>query len=486
MPRPRSCWRCRGRLPGALRLAFRILLNTAVARAERLRRRLCSGRRRVAPEPPQIQRLQALASAAAPEPRPDTAQDLAAGRAEILVEIFAFCSVCDVGRCAAASQDFRQGAEHDALWHCLCRRRWRDRQHSVHVRRWLAEASARPVPEDLFTDYACEEQRRLCEERAGSPPAEPPRRCRVASWRDRYVFAERDARRVAITREELCWDSPFAGGRASGSAEAARETAAAQSSQRRWGMTLRFDVHFDLEGFFHHDGRFFDTARFRRVSAPWHFVYGDQGEVMVQITPTNMNMDIPPLRVERSADWGWRLIATGSFAEMVRFSSRQLSIEEHRAAAATPPEVSTLYMRRLSVDTQMDRRHVPYGAWQCFRAYQGTMPAPSWIGRQIIIEQGSLTITFSATAQEEYQCEVNELECTIDITRRASNGEEVSAQRGCYQIEAEGRVLVATRNELGGPRPRGPPTALPSLREILREELMDVGDTRAQREMVHM
>merc|ERR1719375_2310535 len=96
------------------------------------------------------------------------------------------------------------------------------------------------------------------------PWAEAPRPCRVASWQDRYIFAERDARRIAITREELCWDSPCLEEGSSWSAP---------RSMRRWAVALHFDRSFDLEAFFHDDGKFMDTGRFQAVSAPWHFVY---------------------------------------------------------------------------------------------------------------------------------------------------------------------------------------------------------------------
>merc|ERR1711920_59996 len=97
------------------------------------------------------------------------------------------------------------------------------------------------------------------------------------------------------------------------------------------------------------------------------------------------DMVFAPLRVERSADWGWRLISTGRIADMVQFSSRQLSLDEHLAAGRTPAEIVTLYMRRLSGGLW---QRGPYGVWQCFRAYQGMMLAPAWVGRQLAIEPG--------------------------------------------------------------------------------------------------
>merc|ERR1712113_1171860 len=182
-------------------------------------------------------------------------------------------------------------------------------------------------------------------------------------------------------------------------------------------------------------------------------------------------MDFAPLRLERSIDWGWRLLSTGRIADMVRFSSRQLSSEEHRAAQNTPAEIVTLYMRRVGCDSQQG----PFGVWKCFRAYQGMMPAPAWMGRQIAIERGLLTITLSANTQETCQCEVDESECTIDVVRRlgvdATNEENMNTERIIYQVEVDGQVLVATRNELpGGFRPAGPPKGLPCLSEIMQDE----------------
>merc|ERR1719491_2042794 len=81
---------------------------------------------------------------------------------EVLPEILAFCSVRAVGRCAAVSGDFRQGAGRNDLWRDLCLRRWRGRQHSTHMRRWLAALNRQPETEDLLTDYACEEHLEGC------------------------------------------------------------------------------------------------------------------------------------------------------------------------------------------------------------------------------------------------------------------------------------------------------------------------------------
>lgn len=474
--------RCRaGRATVLARLAARLLLNVARARLGPGDRRPAGGRhcgRRVPEEPPQIRRLQAMAGLWAPPPPPPaaaTARDAAAGRAELLAEVLACCAVPDVGRCAAASWDFQRGALEDGLWCRLCTRRWEDRQHSVHMRRWLAHVRARPEAEELLLDYASDEQLRLCQEAGLQHLGEAPRRCRVASWRDRYVFAERDAQRKAISAEELCWDAALAGRALHDLAGEPEESSSGQSpaakkQRRRWAMTLHFSDSFDLEGFFHSDGRFFDTGKFRHESVPWHFVHSAKGEVMVQIVPGGQH-EIGPLRVERCADWGWRLISTGAFADLVHFNSRQLTLTEHVAAAQTPPEIVTMYLRRCPGRSGGSG---PCGVWRCFRMYQGTMLAPSWVDRTIHLERDSLTILLPSRSQT-YKCTVNELQSTIDFIADDDSGNdnvEQRTERCVYQLEAGGQVLVVTRNELrGGLRPAGPPEGLPPMMDILDAEM---------------
>lgn len=436
-------------------------------------------------EPAEIQRLQMNCHGPIPVPAaqfPGVALSTtaeAAGRADILAEVLGFSAVSDVGQAAAVSVEFNSGASQDTLWRGLCLRRWQGRQHSLHMRRWLAESGLRAAAsEDLLADFASEEQMRGCESASQLPWASAPRRCRVATWRDRYVFAERDAKRTNISIEELCFDSPVDLTEAQGDL---CYDASPPRFLRRWAVALYFDRPFDVEAFFHEDGTFNDTGRFRTSSVPWCFGHGPHGEVMVQVVVDRPNL--PPLRVERGEDWGWRLVSTAQFEDMVVFTSRQLSPLGHEYAGQVDPDIITLYLHRC-----LDDGAVPHtgacGVWRCFGAFQGTMPARSWPGRRITIQPGQLTITMPNLGQDAYRCVLDEVSCRIDVMYStnaavAANGgvrdEEVVPTHvalGVYELHADGEVLVACRNERnGGVRPVGPPPGLPPVLEALEGSL---------------
>jgi len=175
---------------------------------------------------------------------------------------------------------------------------------------------------------------------------------------------------------------------------------------------------------------------------------------MVKICPAGM--DFEPLRVERSANWGWRLISTGRLANLVHISSRQLSRHQHLAASRTPTEVVTLFLRRVNEDAEHgpigDAQLGPSGTWACIKAYQGTMEAPSWTCRKVKIENGSLTITLSNGDEQTCRCNIDESAGTIDIMQSTEGGEfsEQMWENGVYQLEDDGQLLVATRNEIPG------------------------------------
>lgn len=388
----------------------------------------------------------------------------ATGRAEILGEILVYASVTDVGRCAQVSEDFRFGAMCDDLWRELCKRRWKDKQHSVHIRRWLGALAERPVSEDLFTEYACEEQLKKSQEAASQKQAESPKRCRVSTWRDRYIFAERDARRINISEEELCWDSPYAEDKKILGQFVGRVSS--RKSIRRWAIALHFDRSFDVEAFFHSDGTLHDTARFRDAPTPWHFVYEESGEVLVKIVVEQP--DLSALRVERSDDWGWKMISTGKFANMAIFSSRQLGPTEHEAARRAPTEIVTWYLQRCP-DAGAESCRGVYGVWRCVQAYQGTMPAVSWEGVRIALAPGMLTLTRVNNTEERFRCNVDESQCTIDLFFGSDEDERV-AVHGMYTLEMKEQVLVACKNDrVDGPRPTGPPEGLPGVQEVFQQ-----------------
>lgn len=240
---------------------------------------------------------------------------------------------------------------------------------------------------------------------------------------------------------------------------------------RRWSVTIQFERSFDVEAFFHEDGTFRDTARFRDEVVPWRFVYGLNGEVSVQIVVERPSL--APFRVRRTADdWGWQLVSTGSFANMAIFTSRQLGPDAHEVASRVSPEIVTLYMVWSGcIETGGDDCTGIYGAWICFGAFQGTMPANSWKGAHIVSAPGMLTITMSDNFQVLHRCAVDEAECTIDVFHTDGADEEISERlswRGVYQLDMDRQVLIACRNERwGGPRPSGPPEGLPSVDEAL-------------------
>lgn len=412
------------------------------------------------------------------------------GRREVVVEFLSCCSVPQVGRCAAVSRDFHLGAARDDLWRVLCLRRWRGRQHSVHMRRWFAESAL--VAEDLFVEYGEEEQLRRCQAVASRPWPREPERCRVASWRDRFIFAERDARRSAITLEELCWDSPFAfDKRASQPSQPSvvqasdrsrslnrqgchSEGAPAHSwNQRRWAVTMYFDQSFEMEAFFHHTGEFTDTCRFLTRSTPWHFAYGSSGDVMIQVFSDRP--ELPVLRAQRTSDWGWRFVSAGQRNRIAVFTSRQLGPNEHKLARSVHPHIVTLYLRRCE---EASKAHAGiFGAWRCLAAYQGTMPTASWRGRLLTIQPGLLLMKRTDGGSDTFRCTLDEESGTMDIFCIGDDGEEWSAARGIFRFEENQQVLVACRNEMrGGPRPTGAPLGLPDVKDVLRADDDEVAE----------
>ncbi|CAE8727056.1 unnamed protein product, partial [Polarella glacialis] len=94
------------------------------------------------------------------------------------------------------------------------------------------------------------------------------------------------------------------------------------------------------------------------------------------------------------------------------------------------------------------------------------MPANSWLGRKIQIEPGLLTVIECDGTQDQFNCALDEVARSIDIVVVAG-GEELHTARGVFQLEADGEVLIACRNERpGGARPSGPPEGLPSVEEL--------------------
>merc|ERR1712050_513917 len=126
------------------------------------------------------------------------------------------------------------------------------------------------------------------------------------------------------------------------------------------------------------------------------------------------------------------------------------------------------------------RCHRIYGVWRCFAAYQGTMPARSWIDAQIVVTSGVLTIVMADTSQgRTHRCQVQELGCAIDIFPAEGSDEEELAMdrkvwRGVFQLDRAiqlAPVLVACWNQApAGPRPLGPPEGLPTAEEAASEE----------------
>eukprot|EP00930_Biecheleria_cincta_P097058 TRINITY_DN88793_c0_g1_i1.p1 TRINITY_DN88793_c0_g1~~TRINITY_DN88793_c0_g1_i1.p1 ORF type:complete len:485 (-),score=41.22 TRINITY_DN88793_c0_g1_i1:79-1533(-) len=475
-----SIWNCMGRCHVFARVALQIMCNTVRMHIEDIYRRVFPAQYAVLQEPPEIQRLQANAQlehvASSMCDSRDVSHAVAAGLAEMLGEMLVFCSIKENGRCACVSKEFQYGAAADALWRCLCLLRWQNKQHSAHIRRWLLGPGTKVEVEDLITTCACSEHECAMHwhSQGGSAVSQTPRRCRVSSWRDRYIFAERDAQRLAISRDELCWDVPYDfnamafGGDIDGHA--------LKQQQRRFAMTLDFGHSFNVEGFFHSDGNFFDTGRFKHRPAAWKFSYGPEGEVMVQICPEGI--EFAPLRVTRTTDWGWRLTTTGRLADMVHFESRQLSPAGHLVAARISSDIVTLYLRRQHEVTDPRHETTPLGVWQCMRVYQGAMVAPSWIGRNVTIEENSFTITLSRTVEQTYHIELNEMERFLNILQNSHNDESdhepMSAEHCVYQVELNGQVLVVVRNQQrGGPRPVGLPQGLPSAREALDDPLVE-------------
>mmetsp|Transcript_55823 Transcript_55823/g.103306 ORF Transcript_55823/g.103306 Transcript_55823/m.103306 type:complete len:505 (-) Transcript_55823:127-1641(-) len=460
-------------LRASLRLGLSLFSNAVSERLRAFRWRRGQGSWQQQIEPIEIQRLQKRAAECASDITdhlPASSVD-ATGITEILAEILDFTSVQVVGRCTAVSRGFLQGATRDDLWCELCYRRWQGKQHSVHMRRWISAPRCQPIEaEDLMTCYASEAQMIKASQASEVPWPSEPRRCRVASWKDRYVFAERDAHRTAISLEELCWDCSSTAGSSSGP-YAART--------RRWHVLINFITPFEVEAFFFEDGRFKDTHKFSQMSVPWHFSYEPTGEVCVRIMLESTPVGPVLLHVDRNTeDWGWRMTPVGTYADRVLFRSRQLSTREHDAALRVPHSLQTLYLRRMRVGSSArgfspepayGRGHV-YGSWQCVRAYQGMLCTATWAGVEFVMDQGTLTVTHKQDAadggaQESYDCHVDEQKGTLDVI--LSDGSE---QLGIFSLEIDGEVLVACRRIVPGmARPAMVPAELPTAEEVLRD-----------------
>lgn len=233
----------------------------------------------------------------------------------VLLNMLFFCCATTVGRCAETSPRFADAACQDCVWRELCHRRWITKQHSLYLRRWLSDFDACPSLGKLSLYHASDEVM------MGSECASPPTRRRdqecLATWRGRYIFAERDARRTNITREELCCPPPCTHQIANACLTGKR--VATCGGTRRWRVSFNMGHPFDFVAFFFVDGTYRDTGRFSTVTTSWHFLHLGPNEVQIHILMPGPQL--PPLRVERTEDWGWRLVSTGMFPNLTIFTS---------------------------------------------------------------------------------------------------------------------------------------------------------------------
>lgn len=302
---------------------------------------------------------------------------------DITLELLSMLGARSLAVYSSASTTFRQIVDTEPVWRQTCLQAWSRKQHSAHMRRWMAEPA----------HATASSSRRLLRPKGPVGVAAAAR-----SWKERYVFALQDRNRRRILQEELCEDASV-------------NPADGTRYRRRWHLAMRNRPYYRVEDkeavFRSHAGigkrfnlRWFDRSLFEEV--PWWPHRRDSSDVsdVDEIDELGLNgslgndgaeyIRIQPvpvlLRVGRTEDWGWTLSSAVSSAGEPRevvFTSRQLTAQQHRDSLETPPEFVTLYLSNISDTCSPCTLE---GTWRCIEAYQGTMSSPTWCGSNFKIE----------------------------------------------------------------------------------------------------
>jgi len=336
----------------------------------------------------------------------------------------------DLGALGCASRWARRLSSDEAVWRAACLHCWRGKQHSVFMRRWLAETGDVDFGDHVSVVQSCHEQ-----------DATELRGMELQSWRQRYKFAWDDRERTHIWLQELCEDASL-------------HPSTGRPCRRRWHLRLRLERWQDKEVVFHPSGGAwanFNINVFQRSlyeELPWRPAFQDEpdfsdstecGAMERAQTGSFPFVRLPSLpfllRVHRAADWGWALVPHDG-PSVLRLASRQLSAQQQFEAELASPALFTLYLEACS---KQCGQHGFHGIWQVKSGFQGTMPASSWLG-------ATFSFRFHTSCQGvcgilHHGCDIN-ASCFINFSTNeepAGRGEGgLVASLGAGPVEASG------------------------------------------------